>query len=308
MYCLLTGTEPADAFSRSLAIAGGEPDPLVHVKELRKDLPDEVAGLIMSALSIKPEHRPQDAEAMRARLNNFSTGKADEPQPAVHDFSEPERPPSAKTLVGSLPARFNAQVEHDPPYPDPKSEKGSWRRAAIGLAIVVVVALVGLAAYWYKSTPPPPPPIPPRQIAIEKTEQAMEMLYKNDYESAKTLSKEALDKDPSYALAHAISGDAFWDADQSEIDFGEPSGNANTQISKGAILKIFDTQEPTTEEDFAARGWASCVVSRRRSSLRSGCACTASPQIAFTPSAAHRHQSYYKPASARQQMAPLTRK
>lgn len=291
MYCLLTGTEPADAFSRSLAIAGGEPDPLIHVKEHREDLPDEVADLIMSGLSIKPEHRPQDAEAMRSRLNNFLAGKADARQRAAHDFSEhvktlpyelrarqvsseaenveinaeeanaasadkPQRTPSSKTLVGSLPPRFNAQVEPNPPEHHPRTEKRSWRRAVVGLAIVVVISIVGLAGYRYKNRPTPPPPIPPRQIAIEKNAQAMEMLYNNDYEKAKALSKEALDKDPSYALAHAVYGDAFWDTDQSEIGVGESSGNAHTQISKGAILKIFDTQEPATAEDFAARGWA----------------------------------------------------
>lgn len=290
MYCLLTNTEPANAFNRSLAIAGGAQDPLVPVKGLRADLPDEIAGLIMRAMSIKPEDRPDSAEAMRGILNSFLVEKGQSPQltarhpanevktlpyefpkeqispdaentegnvegadPAVGD--EPGRPPLSKTLMGSLPPRLNARVESNPPSNESKPEKRSWKRAAVGLAIIVAVGLTGLAVYQYKK-PQPPPPIPPRQIAIEKTDQAMEMLYHNDYERAKALSKEALDTDPSYALAHAIYGDAFWDTDQDEIDYGVAAGNVATQISKGAILKIFAYQEPATEEDFAARGWA----------------------------------------------------
>lgn len=291
MYCLLTKNEPADAYSRSFAIAGGGPDPLRHVKELRADLPDEIADLIMSALSIKPEHRPQSADAIRERLRAFLAKESQPSQEAAADPADKvktlpyqpainlsssgavrgehggdpspanggEQQPSVKTLVGALPPRFNGQAQSGPAERAPEPVKRRWRKVAAGLAFVGLAGLLGLGGYGYnkgRNRQPEPPPVPPRQIAFEKTQQAMERLYNNDYDGAKALSKEAIDKDPSYALAHAIHGDAFWDLDLSEIGFGDSSANPNTQISKGAILKIFADQEPATPEDFAARGWA----------------------------------------------------
>jgi serine/threonine protein kinase len=75
MYFLLTNDEPASAFERSLAIASGSVDPLQNIKKLRLDLPDEIANLIMSALSIKTEERPHSAKMMRLKINDFLTEK-----------------------------------------------------------------------------------------------------------------------------------------------------------------------------------------------------------------------------------------
>lgn len=252
MYCLLTNVEPASAFSRSLALASGDADPLPHIRELRTDLPDGIANLIMSALSIKPADRPNSAETMRMKLNSFLTERDKTPTMPSRDVSE-----ASKTIPSSLPY-FNAPIQ--PPPLTPTNRKRNGVKVAASLALLIAIGVIGYIMYPNNTpnrvnTPTPTPPVKsPRQIAAEKTVQAMEMLYINDYEKAKALSKEAHDSDPTYALAHAIHGDAFWDTDETEA--GDSSKNLESQISKVEIFKIFSAQEPTTEEDFAARGWA----------------------------------------------------
>jgi serine/threonine protein kinase len=292
MYCLLTNTEPASAFSRSLAIASGEVDPLEPIKDLRTDLPTELANLIMRTLSIKAEERPYDAKIMQMKLRDFlmERGQTSTPTLSSYEFlkndkplpynflsnnvspevtnmeekiedsgaigrneSQPTSSSSSEPSISSSSPDFNAPFQSN----SSNLKNQNWKKIAASVALLVVIVLSGASIYKYlidKNQTPPGPTKTPRQIASEKTEQAMEMLYINNYEKAKALSKEAIDNDSTYALAYAIYGDAFWDEDQTEEE--DSSKNTKSQISKGEILKLFDTKEPVTTEDLAARAWA----------------------------------------------------
>jgi DNA segregation ATPase FtsK/SpoIIIE-like protein len=71
LYHLLTNQKPADALSRAAALVYGEADPLVHISDINPEIPDNVAGVLMQALSLQPARRPQSAVFMREALNNL---------------------------------------------------------------------------------------------------------------------------------------------------------------------------------------------------------------------------------------------
>lgn len=277
MYCLLTNTEPASAYIRSLAIASGDIDPLEPIKDLRSDIPVELVNLIMSTLSIKAEERPYNAKTMQTKLKDFLIERGQNPTlPSYHFLSNHVSPEvinveeekagssstgrsesqlthSSKPSINSSSPDFNGSLQSN----SSKRKNKNWKKIAVSVTLLIVIGLTGVGIYKYlskdKKTEPSVPAKPPRQTAVELTNQAMEKIYESDYEAAKSLSKQAIDTDQTYALAHAIYGDAFWDSDQSEQD---SSKNSKSQISKAEILKIFDTKEPYTEEEYAARAWA----------------------------------------------------
>lgn len=264
MYCLLTNIEPVGAFERSLAIAVGKPDPLRHIKEFRPDLSDAAAGLIMSAMAVNPEQRPSSAELMRLKLNDSAVPESAE---TVSYAPHPSAARSENTIP-YIPYR-SAPTEVLPTSPaspitaetlPAKRSKLPLIIAAIGLFLFVSVAVVGFAAYQiggrFLSSAGPSFFANPREKSVALTEQAMEKFYVNDYPQAKSLSQAAVNADPTYPLAHAIYGDAFWDTEQVE-ELG--SANSETQIHKAKIIEIFKDREPVTAEDYAARAWALTV-------------------------------------------------
>lgn len=259
MYCLLTNKEPVGAVERSIAISSGKPDPLQHIKDSHRELSYQVSETIMKALSFNPENRPASAEAMRVALQ-----KSNVSGDTIRSYNP--FPPSIKE------ADFSPNVTMLPPQQQPSGEniKKFWpKKKALILTSILggLIVLIGLLILINYSTSlqarlgltspasaePKPDQQTPREKAIELTAQALDSLYENDYEKAKLLTEKAIATDKNYALAHAVYGDAFWDADQTEED---SSKNPKVQISKGEILKIFYDEEPSTEEDLAARGWA----------------------------------------------------
>lgn len=247
MYCLLTNEVPTNASERSLEILGGKPDPIKQGLNHHK-INRGIADIILDALSLHPEGRPASAESMRLALK-----KADLTETVV---DAPEKTLPAHPF---LIKETTTKILDNPP----NKRKIFWKPLLIGLILLILI-LSGVWAFRLRNqdffgnsqavSEPTPTPKTPRQIASEKTEQAIEMLYVNDYEKAKFLSKEAIDADSTYALAHAIYGDAFWDEDPTEEE--DSSTNTKSQISKGEIFKIFDGNEPVAAEDLAARAWA----------------------------------------------------
>lgn len=193
------------------------------------------------------------AETRRDKIEDYSSTEKRVSQPSYSNAPFLSSP----TPNFAVPAQPN---HPQPNYlqPDHSSRKNTqWKWIAAGVALFLVMGILGAVIYQKvflnKSQTPTAPVKTPRELATEKTDQAMEMLYVSDYDEAKALSKEAIDIDPTYALAHAIHGDAYWDTDE---DIEDASINAKSQICKGEIFKIFDAKEPSTEGDFAARGWA----------------------------------------------------
>lgn len=265
VYCLLTNREPTGAFERSLALAVGKSDPLPHIKNIRPDLSDNLADLIMSAMSVNPAQRPPNARAMRVKLNDFaSTGNEKTIPYSGRQTAEKKENFSGHAAYQSTPTEV---LQTSPETPPPTIQVSSAKRSklpailiAAAFILVGVIGVVGFAAYQigtrflpnyragiFTNT---------RQKSANLTEQAMENLYRNDYEQTKRLSRQAIETDATNPLAHAVYGDAFWDTETGE-DVG--STNSETQISKAKIIEIFKDKQPTTAEDYAARAWAFAV-------------------------------------------------
>lgn len=69
-YHFLTGKPPVDALSRAAAIVNGKADPLQSADEINAEIPNSVANVLNSALSLNPERRFASAKAMRQALEN----------------------------------------------------------------------------------------------------------------------------------------------------------------------------------------------------------------------------------------------
>ena len=65
VYRLLTGKTPADYLPRALSVWENGIDPLVPVHELNPEVPLPVSNVLMHALALNKEDRPQSAAAMR---------------------------------------------------------------------------------------------------------------------------------------------------------------------------------------------------------------------------------------------------
>ena len=86
VYHLLTGTPPVDVLGRASAIVSGKADPLQMASEIRPDVPESVAAIIHSALSLNQEQRFISARAMWNALENALGLDFDEPP--LEDVSE----------------------------------------------------------------------------------------------------------------------------------------------------------------------------------------------------------------------------
>ena len=282
MYYLLSNVEPMSASERSIAIACGGTDPLPHLKDIvRTEIPDEITDLIMSAMSLRPDERPFKAETMRAKIDNVLSQIDNTFHPSAYEFHEknktltpepsPPASPSANQVEANAVASGPTDKESSKPsalattivsWPRPFAnaarsntvpKNNNRKRLIAGVALLLLIGAVttGIALLSRPKSSPAPDL---RKLAIEKTGLAMEKLYVNDYEGAKALAKQAFESDPTYALAYAIHGDAFWDEDETELE--DSSQNRESQNSKLAIFKVFTGKEPVTAEEYAARGWA----------------------------------------------------
>jgi serine/threonine protein kinase len=89
LYVLLTGRVPADAISRSSDVAVQEPDPLLPLDTLAKDLPPVVGRTIMQSLALRASDRPASAKAFAQQLQRWQAAVA-HPAPAVVEKRKPE--------------------------------------------------------------------------------------------------------------------------------------------------------------------------------------------------------------------------
>ncbi len=64
VYHLLTGETPLGALTRATATVSGRPDPLVAVQKVNPQIPENLAAILMRALSQNPNERPQNAAEM----------------------------------------------------------------------------------------------------------------------------------------------------------------------------------------------------------------------------------------------------
>ncbi len=70
VYHLLTGKPPIDVLARASAIVAGNPDPLVPVNEINKEIPAAVANVLNTALALNVAARFVSAKAAQQALEN----------------------------------------------------------------------------------------------------------------------------------------------------------------------------------------------------------------------------------------------
>lgn len=68
VYQLLTSTPPVNALERVAATIEGKPDPLRPLHEVNPQVPANISMVLMRALALKMEDRPDSAAALRAEL------------------------------------------------------------------------------------------------------------------------------------------------------------------------------------------------------------------------------------------------
>ena len=77
VFHLMAGTPPVDVLRRASAIVAGNPDPIQLASTLNPEVPDRVAKIIETALSLSPDKRFVSARAMWSALQSaVDTGKA----------------------------------------------------------------------------------------------------------------------------------------------------------------------------------------------------------------------------------------
>jgi formylglycine-generating enzyme required for sulfatase activity len=68
LYHLMTGEAPADALTRVMEMAEGNPDPLKAANEVRSQITPAIAMVLVQAMMLKRERRFSSATAMRKAL------------------------------------------------------------------------------------------------------------------------------------------------------------------------------------------------------------------------------------------------
>ena len=68
LYHLLTNSAPDDALTRAMAVLSNRPDPLLPANALDPAIPRGVAGLLLRAMALNADERPESAAEMRQML------------------------------------------------------------------------------------------------------------------------------------------------------------------------------------------------------------------------------------------------
>lgn len=245
LYLLLSGQQPEHSGVRLQVAQLGKADPLVDLRQLRPELPENAAHTIMRALALNPNQRPQTAGEMRRQL-----------------FAGPPQP-------------------HPAPAPAPKRR---CARAALGvaLAFVLIVGLaVGAVALGFTSTacqspsdsfvrqmfrceaeaedvgvtPPPTATGMSEEEADRAASEAETLLQSSRYEEALAKAGEVLAAHPDHVHAMVVYGDALWDTSEETSDPAAQMEKVEQQADR--ILEL--VKSPRTPGEYAARAWANLV-------------------------------------------------
>ena len=180
LFELLTG-EPPFTGDTPVAVA------YQHVREdprspseLNPDVTPQLDAIVLKALSKNPANRYQSAAEMRADLVRVRSGQ----QPlAPVVMSEDERTALLNPGSTGQTRRINgAGTRYGPPVAparydsgggyDEEPERGSGRRIAVGVAAVVVAALLGLTAYLIWGGSPATPQVKVPDVSGQQQETA----------------------------------------------------------------------------------------------------------------------------------------
>lgn len=196
VYRLLTGKIPADYLPRALAVWENQPDPIVPIHELNREVPAEVSQAIMSALALEPNERPASAAEMLASLQDAwrKTHEKTAIENRVNRLQQTAFIKPAPVTTGS---------------PSPRPLAAAVRK--FGLPHLALVALGGLLllasvfAVWHWSAAPAEAREFQEHIARGKT-----AFDKKDFDAAIAAYGDAIKLNAQSATAYTGRGDAFY--------------------------------------------------------------------------------------------------
>jgi hypothetical protein len=116
IYHLITGKAAVDVLARASAIVGGRPDPLVPANVINPEVPEPVAAILSSALSLNADNRFESARAMSNALEHVISSNAAD-QVRQQDSAAALAAPAAAAIALSGP------VPHVPPTLENGSER-----------------------------------------------------------------------------------------------------------------------------------------------------------------------------------------
>jgi len=137
IYQLLTNVTPVDAMERAAELGVKGFDPLPPVKQMNPRIPTEVAEIVMQALKLNPEERPQSAIAMRAAMRDAWEISQDRAE-AKTVFEPASETDAAPVIVETAPPPSMAETIRDA-APDSLSEAETKPQATAPVAPAAVV-------------------------------------------------------------------------------------------------------------------------------------------------------------------------
>lgn len=108
LYCLLTNVPPVEAKKRFWAVARNNPDPMRALHKYNSQVPEAVSRVVMAAVALEPDERPQSAREMREMLQQaFDASRTSVPTPTDSPPNNPGPQP------GVDEARVNQAIVDD---------------------------------------------------------------------------------------------------------------------------------------------------------------------------------------------------
>lgn len=173
LYFLLTGSPPFDGVSPADKLVQHCTAPLPDLRVKRPDAPRQVADLIRWCLAKKPEDRPQTPAELALALQPFCSLLGPEapttiaprhappvvanPVPMAQPISLDDCPPTDEPAAGPSPFVMLDAQDADPIRERAQRPRSSVLPVLFGLGGMVILMIVGYAAYRTIMAPPPAP-------------------------------------------------------------------------------------------------------------------------------------------------------
>lgn len=154
LYYLLTGEIPIDGWTRRDDLRNGKPDPLTHVKNVRPEIDDNFARIVMQGLAVESYQRPRSVREMLEILRQEKVNESNTENKKTPEFSFDPSLTQPSPSINPVNPTLNLTPSSPPsvPYnPTPLinsnpnvSKRRNFIFALVGGAIFCVLSIVGI--------------------------------------------------------------------------------------------------------------------------------------------------------------------